>query len=91
MDGEPNKRIAQRLGLTEGTVKPAHRRAVAACRARNRTEAVVRGQDISRGIAQALRRGRAAAPLLLEWTARNLDLTSRRADMETANPRLRPQ
>lgn len=47
MDGEPNKRIAQRLGLTEGTVKLHIAALLRALQARNRTEAVVRARQLS--------------------------------------------
>lgn len=45
VQGEPNRRIAQRLGLTEGTVKLHIASLLRALRARNRTEAVFRARQ----------------------------------------------
>jgi DNA-binding NarL/FixJ family response regulator len=49
MRGEPNKRIARELGLTEGTVKIHIAAILRALQARNRTEAVVRARELGIG------------------------------------------
>ncbi len=46
MQGEPNRRIAQQLGVTEGTVKLHIASLLRALRARNRTEAVFRARQM---------------------------------------------
>ncbi len=46
MQGEPNRRIAQQLGVTEGTVKLHIASLLRALRARNRTEAVFRARQL---------------------------------------------
>ncbi len=51
LKGEPNKLIARRLGLTEGTVKIHIAAILRGLHARNRTEAVVRAREL--GLCQA--------------------------------------
>ena len=55
MDGEPNKRIAQRLVTEDQSCTSP--RCCGVLQARNRTEAVAGASVISKGIAQVLRRG----------------------------------